>query len=58
MEYIYTDNINFHDNETLSVGLLMLSEEFGLERLKDMCEVSVEDNIELDNCFWLFGFLL
>jgi len=52
LEYIYTDDVDITPDE--SVELLMVANQYGAERLKQMCEEFIQRGIDSDNVAWLF----
>eukprot|EP01124_Arcella_intermedia_P028318 TRINITY_DN5728_c0_g1_i1.p1 TRINITY_DN5728_c0_g1~~TRINITY_DN5728_c0_g1_i1.p1 ORF type:complete len:406 (+),score=118.67 TRINITY_DN5728_c0_g1_i1:1006-2223(+) len=52
LKFVYTDELDVNPED--SVELLMASNEFGLPRLKQLCEEFVERGIDVDNVAWLF----
>eukprot|EP01125_Pyxidicula_operculata_P006912 TRINITY_DN2368_c0_g1_i2.p1 TRINITY_DN2368_c0_g1~~TRINITY_DN2368_c0_g1_i2.p1 ORF type:complete len:692 (-),score=98.22 TRINITY_DN2368_c0_g1_i2:410-2485(-) len=53
LEYIYTDDIEQWDPEC-AVNLMILSNEYGIDRLREMCEKYLFDGIEIENVAWLY----
>ena len=56
LQYIYTDEVEIAPDD--SVELLMAANEYGLDRLKQMCENFIEQGIDTENVAWLFGITL
>ena len=57
IEYIYTDNIQTLKNNQSEdfeiaqiLDLLLLAHEFRMDRLRKLCEESIEPSITIDNC--------
>ena len=53
LTYIYTDTCDINANNVC--GLLMLATYYKIDRLEAMCEMSIKDCVDVNNCAQLLG---
>lgn len=57
LRFIYTDELIIENCYDSLAELLMVADEYGLERLKEMCEVELQNGVDIDNAAWILGCL-